>query len=258
MPKLHFMSYTDILYAKEESICRISLNRPKVLNALSPLLISELKRAFEHAAQDDEIGVVILSGEGRAFCAGVDLKMMNESIRAGRFSQDDILKTGLQMIETIQTMPKVCIAMVHGHCYTGALELALAFDLLYVAEDCKLADTHAKWGILPKWGMTQRLPQKIGIMRAREMSFTAKTITGREAEQYGLANKAVPAGKLKAYVEGVAKDILKNSRQTIAAFKHLYHEGSHTTLREGLKIESKFDTEVTDRVEFLRAFLQNK
>ncbi len=252
------MSYTDILYSKTNSICRITLNRPKALNALTANLIAELKHAFAEAAKDDEVGVVVLSGEGRAFSAGVDLKQMNESIQGGKFSQDTILKTGLEMIENIQTMPKVCIAMVHGYCFTGALELALAFDLLYTAEDTQFGDTHTKWGILPKWGMTQRLPQKVGIMKARELSFTAKTFSGKEAEQFGMANKAVPVAQLKEYVEGVANDILKNSRQTVAAFKHLYHEGSHATLREGLKTESKFDTEITDRTEFLRAFLQNK
>jgi len=206
--------YKDILYSKQNSICWIKLNRPKVLNALSPNLVVELKQAFEEAASDKDIGVVVLSGEGRAFSAGVDLKEMNASIQGGKFSQDEILKTGLVMIENIQTMSKVCIAMVHGFCYTGALELALAFDLMYVAEDTKIGDTHTKWGILPKWGMSQRLAQKVGIMKAREMSFTAKTITGIEAEEYGMANKAVPTGQLKDYVEEIANDILKNSRQT--------------------------------------------
>jgi enoyl-CoA hydratase/carnithine racemase len=155
-------------------------------------------------------------------------------------------------------MPKVCIAMVHGFCFTGALELALVFDLLYTAEDTQFGDTHTKWGILPRWGMSQRLSQKVGIMKARELSFTAKTFSGKEAEHFGMANKAVPADKLKEHVEGVANDILKNSRQTVGVFKHLYHEGSHTTLREGLKIESRFDMDITDRTEFLRAFLENK
>ncbi|HXH18158.1 MAG TPA: enoyl-CoA hydratase/isomerase family protein [Chitinophagales bacterium] len=252
------MIYTDILSARRDAICWISLNRPHVLNALSPRLVIELKHAFEEAAKEDEVGVIILSGEGRAFSAGVDLKQMNESIRGGKFSQDEILQAGLKLIENIQTMPKVCIAMVHGHCYTGALELALAFDLLYVSEDCRLGDTHAKWGILPKWGMTQRLPQKVGIMKAREMSFTAKTISGKEAEEYGLANKALPAEKLKEYVDGIANDILRNSRQTIAAFKHLYYQASHAALREGLKLELQFDAEITDRAEFLKEFLRNK
>lgn len=252
------MNYTDILYFKQNSICWITLNRAKALNALTANLITELKHAFDTAAKDDEVGVVVLSGEGRAFSAGVDLKQMNESIQGGKFSQDSILKTGLEMIDTIQTMPKVCIAMVHGYCFTGALELALAFDLLYTAEDTQFSDTHTKWGILPKWGMSQRLPQKVGIQKARELSFTAKTFSGKEAEQFGMANKAVPAEKLREYVEEVANAILKNSRQTVAAFKHLYHEGSHTTLKEGLEIETTFDKDITDRTEFLRAFLQNK
>lgn len=252
------MNYTDILCSKANSICRITLNRPKALNALTANLITELKHAFDEAAKDKEVGVVILSGEGRAFSAGVDLKQMNESIEGGKFSQDAILKTGLELIENIQTMPKVCIAMVHGYCFTGALELALAFDLLYTAEDTQFGDTHTKWGILPKWGMSQRLAQKVGIMKARELSFTAKTFSGKEAEQFGMANKAVPAEKLKEYVEGVANDILKNSRQTVAAFKHLYHEGSLSTLKEGLKTETNFNSDITDRTEFLRAFLLNK
>ena len=252
------MDYETILYNVEEGICHIQLNRPDVLNALSPQLIVELKTAFDTAANDTNVGVIILSGAGRAFSAGVDLKQMNESIQGGKFSQDEILKTGLVMIENIQTMPKVCIAMVHGFCFTGALELALAFDLMYVADDTKLGDTHAKWGILPKWGMSQRLPQKVGIMKAREMSFTCKTISGREAEQFGMANKSVPANDLKEYTFNIAKSILGNSAQAVAAFKHLYHEGSHTTLKEGMKIESAFNTDITDRTEFLREFMKNK
>jgi enoyl-CoA hydratase len=249
------MTFENLLYSIKDGICHIQLNRPEVLNALSPKLVVELKHAFDIASKDASAGIIILSGAGRAFSAGVDLKQMNESIQGGKFSQDEILKTGLEMIENIQTMPKVCIAMVHGFCYTGALELALAFNLMYVADDTKLGDTHAKWGILPKWGMSQRLPQKVGIMKAREMSFTCKTISGKEAELYGMANKSVPADELENYTFNVAKSILGNSAQAVAAFKHLYHEGSHTTLKEGMKIESAFNT---DRTEFLRAFLKNK
>ncbi len=252
------MNYKDILIENKDAVCRIRLNRQKALNALSPNLVTELKYAFSEAERNPEIGVIILSGEGRAFSAGVDLKEMNASIQGGKFTQNEILTIGLEMIHQIQTMPKVCIAQVHGYCFTGALELALAFDLMYVAEDTQLGDTHAKWGILPKWGMTQRLAQKAGIMKARELSFTAKTFSGKEAEIFGLANQAVPLAELNSHVDKIAHEILKNSRQTIAAIKHLYHEGSHTTLKEGLQIESKFDTEITDRTEFLRAFLQNK
>ncbi len=252
------MAYQHLIYNLKENIAHIQLNRPDVLNALSPALVLELKHAFEVAAEDDKVSVIILSGAGRAFSAGVDLKEMNESIQGGKFSQDEILKAGLELINNIQTMPKVCIAMVHGFCFTGALELALAFDLMYVADDTKLGDTHTKWGILPKWGMSQRLPQKVGIMKAREMSFTAKAITGKEAEQYGMANKSLPAENLNDYVFDIAKAIAGNSLQAVAAFKHLYHQGSHTTLQEGLKTEAAFEKDITDRTEYLRAFMKNK
>jgi enoyl-CoA hydratase len=252
------MAYQYLIYSLKENIAHIQLNRPDVLNALSPALVLELKQAFEVAAEDDKVSVIILSGAGRAFSSGVDLKEMNESIQGGKFSQDEILKAGLELIHNIQTMPKVCIAMVHGFCFTGALELALAFDLMYVADDTKLGDTHAKWGILPKWGMSQRLPQKVGIMKAREMSFTAKAITGKEAEKYGMANRSLPAEQLSDYVFEVATAIAGNSLQAVAAFKHLYHQGSHTTLQEGLKIEAAFEKDITDRTEFLREFMKNK
>jgi enoyl-CoA hydratase/carnithine racemase len=252
------MAYQYLIYSLKENIAHIQLNRLDVLNALSPALVIELKQAIETAAEDDKVSVIILSGAGRAFSAGVDLKEMNESIQGGKFSQDEILKAGIDLIENIQTMPKVCIAMVHGFCFTGALELALAFDLMYVADDVKLGDTHAKWGILPKWGMSQRLPQKVGIMKAREMSFTSKTISGKEAEQYGMANKSLPANELEKYVFDIATTIAGNSLQAVAAFKHLYHEGSHTTLQEGLKIEAAFEKDITDRTEFLRQFMKNK
>jgi enoyl-CoA hydratase len=252
------MPYKTIITVQQEGICHIQLHRPEVLNALNLQLVLELEHALSEAANDETVGVVIVSGAGRAFSAGIDLKEMNESICEGRFSQDEILQAGLRLIDNVQTMPKVCIAMVHGHCYTGALEIALAFDLMYVADDTKIGDTHARWGILPKWGMSQRLPQKAGIMKAREMSFTAQPISGKEAEQCGIANKSLPADQLYEYVFNIAKTILNNSRQTVAAFKYLYYEGSHATLKEGLKTELAYNPDITDRTEYLRAFLKHK
>ena len=249
------MDYQDILYRKQNNIAWISLNRPKVLNALSPNLVIELKHAFMEVFKDDDIRIAVLTGEGKAFSAGVDLKKMNETIQGGNFTESEILEVGKEMINLIQTMPKVTIAMVNGYCFTGAMELMLTFDLIYAAEDAQIGDTHAKWGIIPKWGMSQRLPQLVGVLKARELSFTAKTVSGKEAERIGLVNKAVPLDQLKATVEGVAKDIAQNSPQTIAAIKSLYYQGMHTTLKEGLDIEAEAEFEITDREDELRGFL---
>ena len=252
------MTYQDILYHKDAQILRITLNRPKVLNAISPNLIMELKDAAQRAAEDDDVKVVIVSGAGRAFSAGVDLKAARASFQSGQFAASQMNENGVRFINLIETMPKVTIAMVHGYCFTGALELMLAFDLVYCSESVKIGDTHAKWGILPKWGMTQRLGRKVGILKARELSFTAQPVSGKEAERLGLVNRAIPDERLEEEVHQVAQQILSNSQQTIAVFKGLYYQSQQTHLPEGLKIEADIDVPITDRVEFLKNFEKNK
>jgi enoyl-CoA hydratase len=253
------MSYQDIIVeTTPDGIAIISLNRPQALNALSPNLMRELKVALEAIAQDNTTKVLIVKGAGRAFSAGVDLKAMNDSLIGGQFKADDILHDGNAIAHTLTTMPQPAIALVHGHCYTGATELMMFFDLVIAADDAKIGDTHAKWGILPKWGMTQRLPRLVGALKAKELSFTCKPISGQEAARIGLVNQAVPLEELENAGFEMARQILSNSAQTIAAMKHLYNKGLDTTLREGLDIESNFMTEITDRTEFLRGFEKNK
>ena len=252
------MQYQDIILEQQNAITIITLNRPTTLNALSPNLISELKTALQLISKDENCKVFILKGAGRAFSAGVDLKAMNETLIDGQFTSNQIIIDGNEIAQIIRTMPQAAIVQVHGHCYTGATELMMFFDLIVVAEDAKIGDTHAKWGIMPTWGMTQRLPRLVGSLKAKEMSFTCKPISGKEAERIGLANKAVLLEYLDAVVLELANDILQNSAQTIAALKHLYNEGLHTTLAEGLQIETDFKTEITDRAEFLKAFEKNK
>jgi enoyl-CoA hydratase/carnithine racemase len=252
------MEYQDIIIEEKEAIAIITLNRPASLNALTPLMIKELKQALTDIAKRTDINVLLIKGAGRAFSAGVDLKALNEGIQGGQFKASDILKDGNDIAHILRTMPQPGIALIHGHCYTGATELMMFFDLIIAAEDAKIGDTHTKWGILPKWGMTQRLPRLVGILKAKELSFTAKPITGKEAESIGFVNRAVPLEKLEETAFALANDILQNSAQTIAAMKHLYNEGFSKTLEEGLAIEQAFLTEITDRAEFLRDFERNK
>ena len=252
------MEYKDILVEVNGPITTILLNRPQALNALSPNLIHELKCALQEISADSDCKVLIVKGAGRAFSAGVDLKAMNESLVDGQFTADQIIKDGNEIARLLRNMPQPAIAQVHGHCYTGATELMMFFDIIFAAEDAKIGDTHAKWGIMPTWGMTQRLPRLVGVMKAKELSFTCKPVSGKEAEHIGLINKAVALTELDNTVLELANAILQNSAQTIAAMKKLYNEGMDTTLAEGLKIESNFKTEITDRTEFLREFEKNK
>lgn len=252
------MNYQTILFEVQNKIATITLNRPEALNALSPQMVQELKEVITNVAADENIHVLIMKGAGRAFSAGVDLKAMNESLIGGKFTAADILQDGNDIAEMLRTMRQPAIAQVHGHCYTGAMELMMFFDIIIAADDAKIGDTHAKWGILPKWGMSQRLPRMVGALKAKEMSFTCKPVTGAEAERIGLVNRAVPLAELDATVMEFANSILQNSAQTISAMKLVYNEGMNTTLKEGLQIENDFNTDITDRTEFLRGFEKNK
>jgi enoyl-CoA hydratase len=250
--------YKEILLSQENNIAKITLNRARVLNALSPNMVAELIDVTTKIAQDESIKVLVVKGEGRAWSAGVDLKAINESIQGGQFSNFDFIELGAELIKILQKMPQVTIAMVNGFCYTGAMELMLAFDLVYAADEAQIGDTHSKWGIAPKWGMTQRLPLKVGIMKAMEMSFTTQAVSGKEAERIGLVNKSVPLEILEETVLQVCEKIKGNSAQTIAAMKSLYYYGMYNSLKQGIDYELNAEIQITDREDFLRKFSENK
>ena len=168
-----------ILRHDDEAVRTLTLHRPDALNALTPALLSELADTLAEAASDASVRVVVLTGSERAFSAGVDLKALpGTSVDGGNVS-GGLNGPARRCTELLSTMPKVTIARVHGFCFTGALELALACDLMVVAEEAKLGDTHAKWGLRPTWGMSARLVRAVGTVRARELSYTARTFTGR-------------------------------------------------------------------------------
>ena len=148
----------------QDGIAILSLNRPEALNALSPNLFIELRGHIDAIReQTEDIGCVILRGEGRSFSAGNDIK----AIQAGERAPSAHFQA--ETLEAIERLPQPVIAAVQGHCYTGSLELALACDLLVAGESAKFADTHGKWGMSPTWGMSQRLPRRVGLLNAKEL-----------------------------------------------------------------------------------------
>ena len=148
--------FTAIRVAVAAPIMTVTLNRPQALNAITPTMLEELCVAFE--AIDESIAAVVLTGEGRAFSAGVDLKALAELGLAGGEVGGLLNGPARRLTALIESVPAVVIAKVNGFCFTGALELAIACDIVVVANEAKLGDTHAKWGLRPTWGMSQRLP----------------------------------------------------------------------------------------------------
>jgi enoyl-CoA hydratase len=238
----------------EGAVATVTLNRPEALNAITAEMLDELTRAFTALAADTSVRVVVLTGSGRAFSAGVDLKaLQGRSLKGG--SVGDLLDVPARaVIQLMRTMPAVVIAAVNGHCFTGALEIALAADLVVVAEEATLADTHAKFGLRPTWGMSQRLPAAVGTQRARLMSYTARRFTGRQAEAWGLAALAVPRDQLEQTVTDLALEIAANSAGSLAAYKDLFQAYAQRGYEEGVGYEARTSYVIADTDERLQAF----
>ena len=250
------MSFEAITVEKVDAIATITMNRPEALNAITRTMLKELKSAVDAAASDDEVGLIVLTGAGRAFSAGVDLKELGElKLENGGIggSMDDPARA---LIQAIQKIPKVVIAKINGFCFTGALEIALVCDLIVCADEAKLGDTHAKWGLRPSWGMSARLPNAIGRRKARELSFTARTFSGAEAAEWGLANRSVPLEKLDEAVKSLADEILLNSRDSVGAYKVLYNKGGGRTEKKALQFEEEKVFTISDTNERLAEFLK--
>lgn len=158
------------------------------------------------------------------------------------------------MTQLLETMPQPTIAAVNGACFTGGLELALACDLMVTASEAVLGDTHAKWGLRPTWGMTQRLGRRVGPGRARFLSFTGRSFSGADAVSYGLAVECVPAEQLRQHVEALAAEIAGNSAGALAAYKQLYSLADNASLHEGLAQERALDFPIGDSLTRVREF----
>ena len=178
-------------------VATVTLNRPDALNALTPAMLVRLGDVLEQLAGDASVAVVVLTGAGRAFSAGVDLKALaGHPITEGGVG--DLLDLPARRVTgALATMAKVTIAKVNGFCFTGALELAISCDIVVVADEAKLGDTHVKFGLRPTWGMSQRLIRLVGPARARDLSYTARTFTGADAAAWGLAARAVPRDRAR-------------------------------------------------------------
>ena len=206
-----------------DGVLTITLNRPEALNALRPEMLTGIGDLLSRAQEDAAVAVIVLQGAGRAFSAGVDLKVLQGiDPRAGKIG--DLFDAPAAVTWGAMRASRVpIIAKVHGACFTGALEMALHCDFVLATADAKFGDTHAKFGLRPTWGMSQTLAQAIGVRKAKEMSFSARTVRGEEAERLGIANAVVAdEAALDELVAERAAQIAGNSQAAVAAFKDLY------------------------------------
>jgi enoyl-CoA hydratase len=218
----------SVLCTLEQGLCRLTLNRPDKLNALTLSTFEAIAAHLDHLESAD-VGCLLLSGAGRSFCAGHDLEGLASGEEGGRAQR---IENGV--IERLAMLPFPVVASVRGHCYTGGLELALCADIIVTSANARFADTHSKFDLVPIWGLTQRLPRRVGMAKAREMMFTGRTYSGVEAVQMGLANIAVTLDEeLDGKVDALCADILATSRRSNRAIKKLLLDTDNMSLAAG-------------------------
>ena len=205
------MGYETIIFEKKEAVAKITLNRPEVMNAMNEVMFREIGQALEDSEQDNNIRVVVITGKGRAFCAGVDLKFSREKLVSQK-DKEDFYRLGNRVkMRRIEEMSKPVIAAVNGFALAGGFEIVLTCDLAIAAEDATIGDQHMNYGLFGAGGSPYRLPLLVGIRKAKELIFTGKWISGKEAERIGLVNRAVPADQLESAVDEMCAQLVDKS-----------------------------------------------
>jgi len=225
------MSTDLILRSCSDAVCTLTLNRPEKLNALRT---EHFDRLNEHLgwleSQAGTVQCVIIQGAGRSFCAGADLE-------SARSPAPGIPVYKSRTLQRLATLPIPVVAKVHGHCVGGGLELALCADLIIAAADARFRDAHGKFDLVPAWGLTQRLPRRIGASSAKYLMFTGREISGTEAYRIGLVDVVAQADGLDAAAAELARDTCRNSAFTNREVKALMQRGDGRPVAESLADE---------------------
>jgi len=210
----------------------LTLDRPEAMNALSKGLRRGLCEAFDALA--GEARVVILTGRGRAFCAGLDLKELGDPAGSGAR-----LDGGSELVNAVAGFPGPVIGAINGFAITGGFELALACDVLLASSEARFADTHARVGIMPGWGLSQKLSRAVGIYRAKEISLTGNFLSAEQAEAWGLVSRVVPPAALLDEARALAQDMLSCVPEVLCGYKAVIDQGFAGTFEDGLVLESR-------------------
>lgn len=216
-----------------DGVAVVTLNRPEARNALSMALREEATALFHSLGADETLGAVVLTGAGTAFCAGIDLRELSDP--AGR--PRPAAKGSDNLVAAIVACPLPVIAAVNGVAITGGFEIVVACDVILASSTARFADTHARVGIMPSWGLTQRLPRLIGMSRAKQLSFTGNFLDAATAEHWGLVNEVLEPDQLLTRALALGADMASCDRRAVRNLKAAYDDGALVTMAEGLLVE---------------------
>lgn len=231
---------STILFEQRDATAWITLNRPEAMNALSDAMCTELLEAIERCERDAAIRVIVLTGAGRAFCAGADLKGVFENTQSGPGPRDpmgEFLDLVNRMMDKLRFCPKPTIAALNGLTMAGGLELAMACDLILASESTRIGDAHANFGVFPGAGGAAILPRRIGPTAAKYLLFTGDTMPARDLVPLGLVNRVVPDAELVPEVEKLAARIASKSPLVLRRMKQTVADGLEQPQAAALRLE---------------------
>ena len=229
---------STLLTDRDGRVAILTLNRPEALNALSSELVRALVQALRECDADDEIGAVILTGQGdRAFTAGMDLK--EAAAANGQLLNGPDEDPG----QAIMACRKPIIVAVNGLCITGGMEIMLNCDVVYAASTARFADTHVRVGLLPGWGISQRMARQIGPQRAKELSLSGTFIDAERALEIGLVNRVFEPADLLLEALALAHAMADNDDRTVQSYKKLIDDGYAMPLPDALVVERERGSE---------------
>ena len=254
------MEWKNIIFEKEKQIGFVTLNRPKVYNALNHELLMELEEVIETIRRDSDVGLVILTGAGdKSFVSGADINEL--SAMHSSLAGFDTSREHQHVLNQLERLGKPSIAAINGYCFGGGLEVAMACTLRIASEKARLGLPELGLGIIPGYGGTQRLMRLIGRGKAAEMILTAKPIDAQEAFRVGLVNQVVPSAELIPKAKELAKSILENGSTAIRLAMDLLSRGMDMSLDNSLAFESAFSALTIgsqEAAQRLNAFLEKK
>ena len=249
----------NLLFEKKGAVATVTVNRPKVLNALNMATMEELRKVFHQLKQDKEVRVVILTGSGeKAFIAGADI---NELAKQDPVQAKEYTHRGQSVLNLIENLGKPVIACVNGFALGGGCEIAMACTMRLASDNAKFGQPEVKLGIIPGYGGTQRLPRLVGKGIAQQLVLTGEMISAQEAHRIGLVNEVVPAGELMARAEAIAAKIAANAPLACQYAMEAVNRGMEMTLDEGLFLEATLfavSCATEDKKEGTTAFLEKR
>ena len=230
------MDYQTIIVSVDGPVATITLNRPEALNALNPELVRDLSQAAGEVERQPEVKALVIRGAGRAFCTGADLGSISQLLEDPS-SLAGYMRDLNAMLFQLEELSLPVIAVVHGFALAGGLELMLACDLVIAADDARIGDQHANYGLMPGGGSTQRLPRKLGHQRAMRLLLTGSWLSGKEAEEWGLVSWAVPPDGLDEELEALLGSLRGKSKEGLGWIKRTVQRGRSMSLRDGVALE---------------------